>query len=77
MRVRQSTQIQQYHDSEWVIGLVEFINEYHNKKELERVKKIFVETYLDNIHEGIHPRVALQKAKSVALCFLILQQIVS
>ena len=75
MRVRQSTHIQQYHDSEWVIELVEFINENNNKKELEKVKKIFVDIYFDNIHEGMHPRVALEKAKSIAMCFLWLQYI--
>jgi len=40
----------------------------------KRVKKVFVETYLENIREGMNPRDALQKAKSVALCFLVVQQ---
>jgi hypothetical protein len=38
------------------------------------VKKVFVETYLENIREGKNPKEALQKAKAIALCFLILQE---
>ena len=73
MWVRQSSNAQQQVDPEWLIEFTQFINQ-NNKKDLERVKKIFVETYFESIHEGVHPRVALQKAKMVALCFLMLQQ---
>lgn len=75
MWVKQSLQIQQHHDLEWVNELAQFINQNNNKKELEKVKKIFIETYFDYIHEGVHPKIALQKAKSVAFCFSMLQTI--
>ena len=74
MWVRRSSNIQQQLDSEWLIEFAHYVNKNNNKKKLEKVKKIYIETYLENIHEGVHPKEALQIAKSVALCFLMLQQ---
>lgn len=52
----------------------EYIQSYKKKGDKEKIKlaeKIFFETYSENIQEGINPKVALQKAISVAFCFLI------
>jgi len=74
MWMRQSLDIQQQLDSEWLIEFAHYINKNNNKKELKKIKKIFIETYLENTQKGVHPKEALQKAKMVALCFLMLQQ---
>ena len=74
MWARQSSNIQQQLDSEWLIEFAHYLDKNSNKKELEKVKKIFIETYLENIQEGLHPKEALQKAKMIALCFLMLQK---
>ncbi|MCX6664140.1 MAG: hypothetical protein NTZ75_07825 [Euryarchaeota archaeon] len=74
MQVRRSSDKQQQIDLEWLREFAKFLNRNGNKEKFEVVKKIFVETYLENIREGMNPKDALQKAKSVALCFLVLQQ---
>ncbi len=60
-------------DPEWLLELIKFFNKKDNMEEFERVKKIFCETYLENIRDGLTPKTALEKAKSVAICFLNLQ----
>jgi hypothetical protein len=74
MWVRRSSEHQQQLDPEWLTEFANFLKKNHNKKKFESVKKIFVETYLENVREGMHPREALQKAKTVALCFLLIHQ---
>jgi hypothetical protein len=73
MRVRQSLDNQIQQDPEWIREFVKFLNKNGNRKKFEDVKKIFVEAYLENVREGMDLKDALQKAKSVALCFLMLQ----
>jgi len=73
MWVSDSSDKQQQLDPEWLREFANFLDKNGNKEILEVVKKVFVETYLENIREGMNPRDALQKAKSVALCFLLLQ----
>ena len=70
MWVRTSVDKQQQLDPEWLMELANF----DDKEKFKVVKKIFAETYLENIQEGMNPKIALQKAKSVALCFLMIQQ---
>jgi hypothetical protein len=72
MWVRHSSDKQCQQDPEWLRELEKFLNENGNKEKFEMVKKIFVEAYFENIREGMNHNDALQKAKSVALCFLIL-----
>jgi hypothetical protein len=74
MRVRRSSENHQQHDPEWLREFAGFLEKNGNKKKFQSVKKIFVETYFENIRNGMHPREALQNAKSVALCFLLLQK---
>jgi hypothetical protein len=74
MRAGISSDKQPQLDPEWIREFAKFLNKNGNKEKFEVVKKIFVETYLENVREGMNPRDALQKAKSVALCFLLLQQ---
>jgi hypothetical protein len=74
MWVRQSFENQEQSDPEWLKEIAIFLNKNGNKKKFITVKKIFVEAYLENIREGMNPKEALQKAKSVALCFLIIHQ---
>jgi len=52
-------------DPEWIIQLADF----GNKEKLEVVKKIFIETYLENIREGMNTKDALQKAEVIAQSF--------
>jgi hypothetical protein len=74
MQVRRYSDKQLQSDPEWIREFAKFLNKNGNKEKFKVVKKIFVETYLENVREGMNPKVALQKAKSVALCFLMLQQ---
>ncbi len=72
MRVRHSSEEQENSDPEWLREIAVFLNKSGNREKLQTVKKIFVESYLENIREGMNPKEALQNAKSVALCFLII-----
>jgi len=74
MRVRRSSENQKQLDPEWLRDFANFLDKNGNKKKLQSVKKIFVETYFENVRDGMHQREALQNAKSVALCFLLLQK---
>jgi hypothetical protein len=74
MRVRRSSENQQQLDPEWLREFASFLERNGNNKKFQSVKKIFVETYFENVRNGMHPREALQNAKTVALCFLLLQQ---
>ena len=74
MRVKSSSDNQQQIDPEWLREFVNFLNKNGNKEQMEAAKKIFVENYFEKIREGMNPRDALQKAKSIALSFLMLNQ---
>ena len=74
MRVRRSPDKQQQLDPEWLREFAKFLDKNDNMEKFKVAKKIFVETYLENIHEGMKSKDALQKAKAIALCFLMLQQ---
>ena len=74
MRVRRSSDKQQQLDPEWLREFAKFLDKNDNMEKFKVAKKIFVETYLENIREGMKPKTALQKAKAIALCFLMLQQ---
>jgi hypothetical protein len=74
MQVKSSSDKQPQLDPEWIREFANFLDKNGNKEKFEVVKKVFVETYLENVREGMNPKDALQKAKSVALCFLLLQQ---
>lgn len=71
MRVRQSSTNQQELNSEWLKEHTNFLIKNNNEKNYELVSKIFMESYLENIKEGMNPKDALQKAKWVAFCFLM------
>ncbi len=71
MRVKHSSENQLQQDPEWIREFSNFLNKNRNKKKLEVVKKIFIETYFENIRNGMNTKDALQNAKSTALCFLI------
>ena len=74
MRVRQSSTKQQELDAEWLRECTDYINKNNDERKFELVNKIFVETYYENLREGMNPKLALQKAKWVAFCFLMLKQ---
>jgi uncharacterized protein YdeI (YjbR/CyaY-like superfamily) len=74
MRVRRSSENQQQQDPEWVTEFASFLERNGNKKKFQSAKKIFIDTYFENVRNGMHPKEALQNAKSVALCFLLLHQ---
>jgi hypothetical protein len=73
MRVRISSDKQQQLDPEWLREFSKFLDKNDNKEKYKDMKKIFVETYLENIREGMNTKDALKKAKSIAQCFLLLQ----
>jgi uncharacterized protein YdeI (YjbR/CyaY-like superfamily) len=74
MRVRSSSENQMQTDPEWVQEFASFLERNGNKKKFQSAKRIFVDTYFENVRNGMHPKEALQNAKSVALCFLLLQR---
>ncbi len=69
--MRQSSDLQSKLDPEWLRMFTIFVNENSNKEKIEMVKKIFVETYFENIKSGLNPKEAMEKARTTALCFLI------
>jgi hypothetical protein len=70
MRVILSLDKQQQLNPEWRREFENLLYKNGGKKKYKIVKKIFVETYLEYIREGMNPKDALQKAKIIALCFL-------
>jgi hypothetical protein len=74
MRVKISSEKQQQKDPEWLREFANFLDKNDNKEKFKVTKKIFAETYLENIREGMNTKEALQKAKTIAQCFLMLQQ---
>jgi hypothetical protein len=70
MWVRHSLDRQFQRDPEWLRELATFLNDNGNQEKFKAVKTIFYETYLENIRDGMRPKDAIQKAKSVAICFL-------
>ena len=56
-------------DPKWLIDLASFLNQDNNRKELEEIKTIFIETYMDNIHDGMNTKDAFDNAKTIALGF--------
>jgi hypothetical protein len=63
---------QQLRVLEWFREYTNFFNKNGNEKKIKFAEKIFIETYFENIQEGMETKDALQRAKTVALCFLIL-----
>ncbi len=62
-------------DPEWLKSLAAFLDKNNCKEKFEAVKTIFYETYLEYVEEGMKPEIARQKAKSVALHFLIVHKL--
>ncbi len=53
---------------------VEYIKSHNKKADEEKIKlakKIFLETYSENITDGMTSKDALHKAISIAFCFLM------
>ncbi len=67
----QSSENQQQLDPEWLREFTNFLHENDNKEKFHMIKKIFIETYFENIRNGLNPKEAMEKAKTTALCFLI------
>lgn len=72
MWARQDTSNQQELTTEWFKEFVRLINKNGDAKKIEYAKKVFVEAYFQNIREGMNQKEAVQKAKSLALCFLMI-----
>ena len=60
----------QLQDPDWLQELGKFLNNSGNGDELEMVRTIYYQTYFEYVDEGMPPEIAIQKAKSVAICFL-------
>jgi len=70
MRMILSLDKQKQLNPEWIREFENLLYKNGRKKKYKVVKKIFVETYLEYVREGMNPKDALQKAKIIALCFL-------
>ncbi len=62
-------------DPEWLKELAAFLDKNNNKEKFMAVKTIFYETYLEYVEDGMKSEIALQKAKSIALSFLIVHKL--
>ena len=71
MTKRSSPDDQKLLSLEWIREYTKMVNKKSNKEKIKFADKIFFQTYFHYIHEGINRKVALQKAKTVTLCFLI------
>lgn len=56
-------------DPEWINELVSFLVTTKNKEIIRKYRKLFRETYLSYINEGMPTKVAIEKAKNVVLSF--------
>jgi hypothetical protein len=74
MWVRNSSNHQQSLDPEWIREFSNFLEKNGNKEKFIIVKKIFVDSYFENVRDGMNSKEALAKAKTVALCFLLQQR---
>lgn len=72
MWARQDTLTQQELTIEWFKEFARLLNKSGDEKKIQQVKKVFVEAYFENIREGMNQKEAVQKAKSLALCFLMM-----
>ncbi|DAC72394.1 MAG TPA: hypothetical protein DSN98_05565 [Thermoplasmata archaeon] len=70
MRVKLTSDKQKQKDSDWLCDDAKALNKKDNGDICEEAKKIYVEAYLEYVREGMRPEEAVQKAKSVAKCFL-------
>jgi hypothetical protein len=72
MWVRRSLELQKQLDLEWINELARFTHQKDNKKKIENMKEIFIELYIENLQEGLNPTEALEKAKLMIFCFLVI-----
>ncbi len=72
MWVRRSFELQKQLDLEWINELARFTNKNESRKKIENLKEIFIELYMENVEEGLSPKEALEKAKLMIFCFLII-----
>ena len=72
MWVRRSLELQKQLNLEWINELARFTNQKDSKKKIENLKEIFIELYIENLQEGLSPIEALEKAKLMIFCFLII-----
>ncbi len=70
MWVRSSSNKQSLQDPEWLKELGKFLNNTGNGEEHEIVRTLYYQTYFEYAEEGMPSEIAIQKAKSVAICFL-------
>jgi len=71
MWVRRSLELQKQLNLEWINELARFTHQNDSKKKIENLKEIFIEFYMENLEEGLSPTEALEKAKLMIFCFLI------
>ena len=72
MWVRRSLELQKQLNLEWINELARFTHQKDSKKKIDNLKEIFIELYIDNLQEGLNPMEALEKAKLMIFCFLII-----
>jgi hypothetical protein len=72
MWVRRSLELQKQLNLEWINELARFTNQKDSNKKIEKLKELFIEFYMENLEEGLAPSEALEKAKLMIFCFLII-----
>lgn len=68
--MKQSLTNQQTPNQEWLIEFARILKQNQNSNKILKIKTVFIESYLENIQEGLKPNEAFQKAKKIAQCFL-------
>lgn len=69
-----SQQTQEEFTPDWFKEFALLLTKKNDPNRIRQAKKVFVETYFDNIREGMNQKDAVQKAKTLAMCFLIIQR---
>ena len=72
MWVKRSLELRRQLDLEWINELARFTHQKDNTKKIENLKEIFLELYMENLQEGLSPKDALEKAKLMIFCFLVI-----
>jgi len=75
MRVRLSSENIVQKDPEWVQEFASFLERNGNKKKFQSAKKIFVETYFENIRSGCIQRKRCRTRSLLRCVFLLFQSL--
>lgn len=69
-----SQQTEEEFTPDWFKEFAFLLNKKNDSKKIQEAKKVFVAAYFENIKEGMNQKDAVQKAKTLALCFLMIHR---